>query len=152
SGNLFLDRFIFNKSIFDILSMKSRSIASIKREKKRLSSETYEFKKKINEFLEGKKSEVAYTIKRDLACMTSMPFYKDRPERIPVHYSYKELLIEYMNLFVQHDDKDLIKKLLRALNRNQAQTIRKVAPKVGEKSEIWEHVMPAKRSEERRVG
>src|SRR5690606_19245850 len=78
------------------------------------------------------------------ACMTSMPFYKDRPERIPVHYSYKELLIEYMNLFVQHDDKDLIKKLLRALNRNQAQTIRKVEPKVGEKSEIWEHVMTAK--------
>lgn len=124
--------------------MEKRSVASIKREQKRLSPETYAFKIKINELLESKSIEIVYAIKKDLACMTNMPFYKDRPKKIKISYSHKELLIEYMNLFVQHHDKDFIKKLLRSLNRNQAQTIRKVAPKIGKKSAIWEHAIPAK--------
>jgi len=124
--------------------MKERSLASIKREEKRKNPKTLEFKRQINEFLENKHSEVVYGIKRDLACMTSMPFYKDRPERINVTLSHKELLIKYMEIFVNHSDKGFIITLIKALNENQAQTIRKVAPKFGKKSEIWEHAIPAK--------
>ena len=124
--------------------MKEQSLASKKREETRKSPKTIEFKKQINEFLEGKNLEVIYAIKRDLACMTDMPFYKDRPERIKITLSYKELLIEFMNIFIKHNDKEFIIKLLKSLNKNQAQTIRKVAPRIGEKSEIWEHAIPAK--------
>ena len=124
--------------------MKERSSASKKREEIRKSPKTLEFKKQINAFLVGKNPEVVYAIKRDLACMTSMPFYKDRPEKIKITSSNKELLVEYMKTFINYDDKDFIIKLIRSLNRNQAQTIRKVAPKIGKKSEIWEHVITAK--------
>lgn len=124
--------------------MKEQSLASKKREETRKSLKTIEFKKQINYFLEGKNLEVIYAIKRDLACMTNMPFYKDRPERIKITLSHKELLIEFMKIFIEYDDKEFIIKLLKSLNKNQAQTIRKVAPRIGEKSEIWEHVIPAK--------
>jgi hypothetical protein len=71
--------------------MKEQSLASKKREQKRKSPKTLEFKKQINSFLENKTPEVIYAIKRDLACMTSMPFYKDRPERIKL--TLKSLLL-----------------------------------------------------------
>jgi hypothetical protein len=124
--------------------MKEQSLASKKREEKRKSPKTLEFKKQINSFLENKNPEIIYAIKRDLACMTSMPFYKDRPERIKLTLNNKELIIEFMKAFIKHNDKEFIVKLIRSLNKNQAQTIRKVAPKIGGKSEIWEHVIPAK--------
>lgn len=124
--------------------MKEQSLASKKREEKRRSPKTLEFKRQINSFLEDKNPEIIYAIKRDLACMTSMPFYKDRPERIKLTLSNKKLIVEFMKAFVKHNDKEFIIKLLRSLNKNQAQTIRKVAPKIGKKSEIWEHVIPAK--------
>jgi len=76
--------------------------------------------------------------------MTSMPFYKDRPERIKLTLSNKELIFEFMKEFIEHDDKEFIIILIKSLNKNQAQTIRKVTPKIGKKSEIWEHVIPAK--------
>ena len=124
--------------------MKEQSLASKKREEKRRSPKTLEFKRQINSFLEDKNPEIIYAIKRDLACMTSMPFYKDRPERIKLTLSNKKLIVEFMKAFVKHNDKEFIIKLLRSLNKNQTQTIRKVAPKIGKKSEIWEHVIPAK--------
>ncbi len=124
--------------------MKEQSIASKKREEKRNSSETLEFRRQINNFLEGKNPEVVYAIKRDLACMTNMPFYKNRPPKIKITFTNKELLAEYMKAFLKHNDKEFIIKLIRWLNKNQAQTIRKIAPKIGRKSEIWEHVIPAK--------
>jgi len=124
--------------------MKEQSLASRKREEIRKSPKTLEFKKQINIFLINKNPEVIYAIKRDLACMTSMPFYKDRPERIKLTLSNKELVVEFMKTFTQHNDKEFIIKLIKSLNKNQAQTIRKVAPKIGGKSEIWEHVIPVK--------
>lgn len=124
--------------------MKKRSLASLKREEKRKSPKTLKFKKEIISFLENKKPEVVYAIKRDLACMTSMPFYKDRPEKIKMSLTHKELLIEFMNAFIEHDNIEFSIKLLKSLNKNQAQTIRKVAPKIGKKADIWEHVIPAK--------
>jgi hypothetical protein len=79
-----------------------------------------------------------------LACMTSMPFYKDRPEKFKLTLNSKELIIEFMKEFIKHNDKEFIIKLIKSLNKNQAQTIRKIAPKIGKKSEIWEHVIPVK--------
>ena len=124
--------------------MEIKSLASIKREAKRKSPETIEFKRQINDFLIGQKTEIIYAIKRDLACMTSMPFYNDRPEKTDIKFSHKELLIQFMEAFIKYENKEFIVKLIRSLNRNQAQTIRKVAPRIGNKSEIWEHVIPAK--------
>jgi hypothetical protein len=124
--------------------MKEQSLASKKREEKRKSPKTLEFKKQINSFLEDKNPEIIYAIKRDLACMTSMPFYKDRPEKFKLTLNSKELIIEFMKEFIKHNDKEFIIKLIKSLNKNQAQTIRKIAPKIGKKSEIWEHVIPVK--------
>lgn len=124
--------------------MKIQSKASLKREQQRESLKTIEFRRQIIVFLEGKHPEVIYAIKRDLACMTSMPFYKNRPEKIKITLSNKDLLVEYMNTFIKHDDNEFIIKLIKSLNKNQAQTIRKIAPKIGNKSEIWEHAIPAK--------
>ncbi len=126
-----------------VIRIKERSVLSLKREEKRKSPKTLQFKKEINRFLEGKRPEVIYAIKRDLACMTSMPFYKDRPEKTKINLTHKELIVEYMKAFVTYEDKAFIIKLIKSLNRNQAQTIRKIAPKIGKKSEIWEHVIPA---------
>lgn len=124
--------------------MKEQSLASRKREEKRESHKTLEFKKQINAFLDNKDSEVIYAIKRDLACMTSMPFYKDRPKRMKLTLNNKELLVEIMKAFIKYNDKEFTIELIKSLNKNQAQTIRKVAPKIGKKSEIWEHVIPVK--------
>ena len=124
--------------------MKVRSLASIKREEKRNNPKTLDFKRQVNEFLIGKKPEIVYAVRRDLSCMTNMPFYNDRPEKIKIKLNSKELLIEMMQAFVAYENKEFIFELIRSLNKNQAQTIRKVAPKIGTKSEVWEHVIPAK--------
>lgn len=124
--------------------MKNRSKASIKREEIRLSLKTLKFKEEILAFLKDKSPEINYVIKRDLACMTSMPFYKDRPDKIKINITPREILIEFMNAVYKDEKKELIKDLIKALNKNQAQTIRKIAPKIGKKSDVWEHVIPAK--------
>jgi len=124
--------------------MNTRSEASIKRELQRLSPKTAEFKRKIIELLENAEPEVSYAIKRDLAIMTNMPFYKDRPEVIKISRNEIDLILEYAKLFCSCEDKDFIIKLIRRLGINQGQTIRKAAPKIGEKREIWEHAIPTK--------
>jgi hypothetical protein len=124
--------------------MTERSKASLKREEIRKSPKILKFKNEILEFLKDKSPEINYAIKRDLACMTSMPFYKDRPEKIKIELTHRELLVEFMKEFHTHQDKDFIIRLIKSLNKNQAQTIRKAAPKIGQKSEIWEHTIPAK--------
>jgi hypothetical protein len=124
--------------------MKEQSLASKKREEKRNSPKTLELKKKVITFLENKNPEAIYAIKRDLACMTSMPFYKDRPKRIKLTLNKQELIVEFMKIFISHNDKKFIIKLIKLLSTNQNQTIRKVSPQIGNKSDIWEHVIPTK--------
>ena len=124
--------------------METRSKASIRREQIRLSTKTVEFKLKINNLLETADAEVAYAIKRDLAIMTSMPFYKDRPEVLKITKSPIELIHEFANLFCKCEDKEFIVKLIKRLGTNQGQTIRKAAPKIGGKKDIWEHAIPTK--------
>ncbi|MCA0349545.1 MAG: hypothetical protein LCH35_09830 [Bacteroidetes bacterium] len=124
--------------------MGTKSIASLKREQKRNSQETIEFKNKVIEFLKNAKPEIEYAIKRDLAIMTSMPFYKDRPKVVRFKMKPIDLICEYAELFTTCSDKDFIADLIKKLSINQNQTIRKAAPRIGKKSDIWEHVIPAK--------
>ncbi|MFN3299379.1 MAG: hypothetical protein ACK41Z_04220 [Sediminibacterium sp.] len=124
--------------------MVTRSIASIKREQKRNSPETIQFKNKVIALLKDAKPEIEYSIKKDLAIMTSMPFYKDRPEIVKFKCEPTELICEYAKLFITCEDKEFVVELIRKLSINQGQTIRKAAPKIGVKKDIWEHVIPAK--------
>jgi len=121
---------------------ETRSIASLKREEKRSSLEVVEFKKQVECFLSDKPEYISYSIKRDLACMTNMPFYKDRPKRVKIGLSNVELLEEWIKIFSEHNDFDFITRLLKQLNRNQAQLLRKVSPRKGIKKDIWEHAIP----------
>ncbi len=121
-----------------------RSILSIKREEKRNHPETIYFKERVNAFLKNAKPEIEYAIKRDLATMTSMPFYKDRPKIVKFNMAPIDLICEYANLFITCDDKNFITELIKRLSVNQYQTIRKAAPKFGKKKDIWEHAIPAK--------
>ena len=124
--------------------MKTNSIASLRREQVRNSVETIEFKNKVNEFLKSATPELQYAIKRDLSIMTSMPFYKDRPKVVKFKKDPIDLICGYATLFATCPDKEFIIKLIRKLSINQGQTLRKAAPRIGKKKEIWEHVIPAK--------
>lgn len=123
---------------------KTNSIASLKREEQRNSPQTLTFKLKVNEFLKKSKPEIAYAIKRDLACMTNMPFYKDRPKVIRFKMNPIDLICEYAELFKSCQDEEFIVELIKKLSLNQNQIIRKAAPRIGVKKEIWEHAIPAK--------
>jgi muconolactone delta-isomerase len=76
--------------------------------------------------------------------MTSMPFYKDRPEVIRFKMDTIDLVCEYAELFTSCIDDEFIVKLIRNLSINQKQTLRRAAPMIGVKKDIWEHVIPAK--------
>jgi hypothetical protein len=123
---------------------KTQSLASQKRERQRTHPKTLEFKAKVSALLQKAKPEVAYAIKRDLSVMTNMPFYKDRPEKMKLTLTPIQLVNEYVRFFCICEDKEFIAQLLKKLSINQSQTIRKVAPKIGEVKEIWEHVIPTK--------
>ena len=108
---------------------KTNSPASLKREKLRNSPETIVFKNKLSEFLINAKPEIAYAIKRDLACMTNMPFYKDRPKVIRFKMNPADLICEYVDLFKTIPDKDFVIDLVKRLSTNQSQTPKSQAVK-----------------------
>lgn len=125
--------------------MKERSNLSLKRESKRTSVETEQFKNKLCFLLENAKPEVAYRIKCDLAIQNDMPFYNDRPKRIKgKRIPSREYLREILFFLIQCEDKDFVKILLKKLSVNQGQIIRKLAPRIGQRKDIWEHAIPAK--------
>ncbi len=119
-----------------------RTIKSLKREVKRNSEETISFRSKINYILQSVDEEVAYSIKRDLSVMTDMPFYKVEKRKVKISRKKDEMIKAYVILLKEIEDKEFALKLLKNLNRNQNQTIRKAAPKYGKKHEVWEHVIP----------
>lgn len=122
--------------------METRSQLSIKREEKRNSAKTLEFKNEVELFLKDKPDYISYSIKRDLAIMTNMPFYKERPNRIKISLSKFELLEEWIKIFSTHSDYDFIVRLIKNLNKNQSQLLRKLSPRTGTKKDIWEHAIP----------
>lgn len=123
--------------------MEGRSVLALKREAVRFRPETIQFKEELERFFDGNDPELIYVLKKDLACMTSMPYYKNRPARMKTSRTSRQLLEILMASLLAYGDNTFAQKLLRNLNKNQAQTIRKLAPKVGKKAAIWEHAIPA---------
>jgi hypothetical protein len=125
-----------------------RTNLSLKREQKRTSLETLEFKAKLCSLLENAPPIVSYRIKQDLAIQTDMPFYRDRPKKIKgKRISYRDYLKQILNFFILQSDDEFtfIVGLLRRLSVNQNQIIRKLAPRKSIiKKEIWEHAIPVK--------
>ncbi len=121
-----------------------QSELSKKREQKRNSPETRKFRGDILNLVKYSDPEVGYSIMKDLACMTSMPFYKERPEKVKITKDNISLLKACVELLAKYDDKNLSIKTIRHLSKNQSQLLRKVAPKIGIKKDIWEHAIPAK--------
>ena len=121
-----------------------QSALSKKREEKRNSPETQEFRLKILDLVHDIEAEVAYSIMKDLACMTSMPFYKNRPDKVKITKDHASMLKAYVELLASYHDEEFATKTIKSLNKNQAQLLRKVAPKIGTKKDIWEHAVPAK--------
>jgi len=121
-----------------------QSELSKKREEKRNSPATQEFRLKILDLVQDTEAEVGYSIMKDLACMTNMPFYKNRPEKVKITKDHVSMLKAYVKLFINHHDEEFAIKTIKSLNKNQAQLLRKVAPRIGTKKDIWEHAIPAK--------
>lgn len=121
-----------------------QSKLSKKREEKRNSPSTQEFRLKILDLIKNIEPEVGYSIMKDLSCMTSMPFYKNRPEKIKIIKDNSSMLKAYVELLASHHDENFAIKTIKSLNKNQAQLLRKVAPKIGDKKDIWEHAIPTK--------
>lgn len=147
NNNLSVDNPKNSESIntaLESLNNTQRSNASKKRELKRNSKSTLIFKSEIEELLDGANSEIAYSMKKDLAAMTNMAFYKYRPKKIALQLTNKEIVKGYCHLLKNNNDIDFSKKVLMQLNKNQSQTIRKIAKKRGDKKDIWEHVIPVK--------
>jgi hypothetical protein len=127
---------------------KTRSEASLKRERQRLSEASRQFKSEIEKFLieTSASSHAVYSIKNDLSKKTNHPFYgvkKLKPKPIKEADS---ILEEYVLLNIRYDNYDFSKKLLTELKTQQGQLIRKIAPKIKDprvfvRSE-WEHAIP----------
>lgn len=128
---------------YNLIVKKQQSKASKARERLRNHPDTIAFRKKVIEACDNIETQVAYSIQRDLKTMTSMPFYGIPLVKPKMTYSRRELVYAYTDFLLFYDDLAFSRKLLGWLNRNQQQTIRKAAPRRGEKFDIWEHVIPS---------
>lgn len=134
----------------------NQSEKSKKREQKRNSPETHDFRAKIVSFLKAVDAddETAYSIKRDLSVMTHMEFYGQHIHRLKVKSYPIEMAIKYVELLNKYNDQKFAEKLLRKLCVQQNQTFRKLAKRsatekrkaerIGKSNGIWEHVIPIK--------
>jgi hypothetical protein len=121
-----------------------RSKSSLQRERKRHHPSTIAFREEIKAFIEvtAADSEIAYAIKQDLKKKTDMPFYGLPVERIQRTLKPKALLKAYADLLLRHGNHAFSRQLLQSLNRQQQQTIRNMAPRLGPKGHCWDHVIP----------
>jgi hypothetical protein len=123
---------------------QEQSRASKQREKRRNSPSTVRFKLEIELLLEKADAQISYCMKKDLAAMTDMAFYKYRPKVIKIGLTKKEIIKGYVLVLSNANDIVLSKKALRELSKNQSQTLRTAAPRYGKAKDIWEHAIPAK--------
>ena len=145
---------ITEKSYTDI--MKTKSILSRKREEKRNSQQTKDFRKKIINFLETTRAdnEIVYSIKRDLSKKTDMEFYKQKKKIVKIKRQNIEIVKEYVRLLIEYNDLDFAKRLIKKLSVQQDQALRKIALRseidqekakvYGNENGIWDHVIPVK--------
>lgn len=105
----------------------------------------------------------AYAMKQDLKKRPDMLYYKmpdprmtalpDSRWSVALHLlpvprmsrrpDLKTVLIEYAQFLIGIKDMTFSATLLRMLNRQQNQTLRRVAPRIGKKKDVWDHVIPA---------
>jgi hypothetical protein len=113
---------------------KSLSKASLKRLEKRNSSEMQLFKQRIFSFFEETDApeEIRYHLVKDLAKMTSMPFYGDsqygKRTRMPsnkVIKMYGKLLIQYCE--IESENIVFVEELLKWLTKQQNQHMRRLS-------------------------
>lgn len=123
---------------------QDQSSASKQREKRRNSPSSVRFRQEIELLLEKADAQISYCMKRDLATMTDMVFYKHRPKVINIELTAKEVIKGYVLVLSSANDAALAKRTLRELSKNQSQTLRKAAPRYGKAKDIWEHAIPAK--------
>ncbi len=111
----------------------TQSKASLKRQEKRLGAEMQMFKQQILAFLQDTNadSNIQYHMVKDLAKMTSMPFYGDSNRgtrnKMPsndVVKAYSRLLVCY---FKMTEDLEFVEKLLSWLSRQQQQHLRRLS-------------------------
>lgn len=123
---------------------RNQSPASKRREKRRNSLSTVRFRDDIEHLLVNAEPQIAYSMKKDLAAMTDMAFYKHRPEVIKVEITAKEIIKGYVLVLANANDMELTIKSLRELSKNQSQVLRKAALRYGKAKDIWEHAIPVK--------
>lgn len=56
--------------------------------------------------------------------------------------SLKAVLIQYASFLAKINDLEFTSALLRMLNRQQNQVLRRFAPRRGDKKDVWDHVIP----------
>jgi hypothetical protein len=121
-----------------------QSKASRKRVLQRLSTSTSVYRKQIDDFLRNVDPAIAYRLRQDLRVMTNMPYYKRAiGPCVKSQHKRSEINMEYARLLLAYNDIKFAGKLLRDLNKNQNQTLRKLAPRIGEPKDVWEHAIPS---------
>ena len=121
----------------------SKSTAGIRREKKRLSPDTASFRERIEMLLACADPDIACRMRNDLKAMTYMPYYKIKTGKASKRLTKIDVVKGYATLLIKAKDMEFAKKLLSHLHRNQNQTIRRLAPKIGAANEVWEHAIPS---------
>jgi|GEM_PF-1856301 len=106
--------------------------------------------------------KIAHAMKQDLKKRPDMLYYKmpaprmtalpDSRWSVALHLlpvprmsgraDLKTVLIEYVQFLIGVNDMTFSATLLRMLNRQQNQTLRRVAPRIGKKKDVWDHVIP----------
>jgi hypothetical protein len=121
-----------------------QSKASKKRVLQRLSPATAQYREKIDDFLKNANPATTYRLRQDLKVMTNMPYYKsDIGHSVKSQLNKSKVVIEYARLLLAYNDIKFAGRLLRDLNKNQNQTLRKLAPRKGSPKEVWEHAIPS---------
>lgn len=121
----------------------NKSKASIRREKKRLSPDTVSLRERIETVLANADPNIACCMRRDLKAMTDMPYYKMKIGRDSRKLTKTDIVKGYATILLKGKDLVFARKLFSLLNRNQNQTIRKLAPRMGVANDVWEHAIPS---------
>jgi len=111
-----------------------------------MSPENQAFRDRLERHIQEQQlaDDVAYVMKQDLKKMTDMLYYGikiQRPRTSP-RLSLKDVLIQYASFLVRIDDLEFSSALLRMLNRQQNQVLRRFAPRRSERKDVWDHVIP----------
>jgi len=125
---------------------QKRTTASLRRERRRLSPENQAFRKQLECLMISHHlpERIAYVMKQDLKKMTDMLYYgmNVKSPHKGGRIELLEVLKEYVQFLLRVNDLGFASRLLRLLNRQQTQVLRRFAPRIGQKCDVWDHVIP----------